>query len=97
MLAYKEAKNEKAVEIIADLFDSASVIFTDAEIKHGIENKIPYIDLAKTLLKKYPKEIVDVLAVLHCEDRETFECSIPTIIRDIGEIMEDKDLMSIFF
>lgn len=89
-----EYRNEEAADILADLIETVSTILTDKEIKESFqENKIKAV---KTALKKYGKEIIDLLAIYEGIPREEYSVSPVQIFSKTLAIINDKEFMSAF-
>lgn len=81
-------KNEDAVEIIADIIEPLSVIFTDEEIKNE-KNRMKAIAKA---LKKYKKEVIQILARIDGVPVDKYECNALTLPIKVLEVMNDKEV-----
>ena len=81
-------KNEDAVEVIADIIEPLSVIFTDEEIKNE-KNRMKAIAKA---LKKYKKEVIQILARIDGIPVDEYECNALTLPIKVLEVMNDKEV-----
>ena len=81
-------KNEDAVEVIADIIEPLSVIFTDEEIKNE-KNRMKAIAKA---LKKYKKEVIQILARIDGVPVNEYECNALTLPIKVLEVMNDKEV-----
>lgn len=88
MAKFSDYKNEDAIELIADIMEPLSVVFTDEEIKNE-KNRMKAIAKA---LRKYKKEVVEILARIDNVPVENFECNALTLPARLLEIMNDKDI-----
>lgn len=88
MAKFIDYKNEDAIELIADIMEPLSVVFTDEEIKNE-KNRMKAIAKA---LRKYKKEVVEILARIDNVPVENFECNALTLPARLLEIMNDKDI-----
>lgn len=62
MRKLSDFKGEEAIDLWADIMETASVIFTDPEVKkHAGESTIEF---AKALLKLHKKEVCDILLAI---------------------------------
>ena len=59
MRRLSDYQGEEAIELWADIMDSASVIFSDKELRKYAEGS--KINLAKAMLKSHKKEVCDIL------------------------------------
>ena len=81
-------KNEDAIEVIADIIEPLSAIFTDEEIKKE-KNKIKAVSKA---LKKYKKEVIQILARIDDVPVDKYECNALTLPKKVLEVMNDKEV-----
>lgn len=81
-------KNEDAVEIIADIIEPLSVIFTDEEIKNE-KNRMKAIAKA---LKKYKKEVIQILARIDGVPVDKYECNAITLPIKVVEVLNEPDI-----
>lgn len=89
-----EIKGDKAFEVLADLIDPIKELATDEDIKEA--NKDSYISGLQVALRKHPKCIRDILAILDLEDPATYEISLATLPIKAMELMNDPDLQVLF-
>lgn len=83
-----EYKNEDAIEVIADIIEPLSAIFTDDEIKKE-KNRMKAVSKA---LKKYKKEVIQILARIDGVPVEKYECNALTLPIKVLEVMNDKEI-----
>ena len=83
-----EYKNEDAIDLIADIVEPLSVIFLDEEIKNE-KDKMKAISKA---LKKYKKEIIQILARIDDVPVEKYECNALTLPLKIVELFNDNEI-----
>lgn len=95
-----EIRGVDAIDVIADIIDPVTVIMADADIKEVISQKKPTLIIAKVVLKKQKRAILDILAILNNEDPKTFNPSIIELpimlVNLINDIEGDKELMDLF-
>lgn len=96
MKKLSEFKGEKALDVIADLIEPCSVIFTDQEIVDGWDDRKARIKLAKKILTKYKKECIDMLCVLNECTPDEFDLNAIQILQQIVEIFNDEELTAFF-
>ncbi len=96
MKKISEYKNEDALDLLADLIEPATEIFSDKEIqKMRKEGKAP-LKIAKVVLKKHKGSLMELLAALHgCEVSE-LELTIPQIVSDLALLLKDSELVEVF-
>lgn len=81
-------KNEEAIEVIADIMEPLSVIFTDEEIKKE-KNKMKAVAKA---LKKYKKEVLQILARIEDVPVDEYECNALTLPIKCLEVLNDEEI-----
>ncbi len=90
MKKISDFKNEDAVEVLADIIEPCSAIINDADVKKEFaKDRMKAISMA---LKKYKKEIVQILARLEDVPVEEFTCTPVTLVSKVLEVLNDKDL-----
>ena len=89
-------KNEEAIDVLADLIEPASKIIGDAEVRRVYEGKGTRGAIIKTALKNQKKAVVEFVAYLHREDPETFEFTIPTLLNDLLDVINDPEVAQLF-
>ena len=97
-----EIKGVDAIEVVADIIDPVTSIMADEEVKKLAEMKPkpPTLLIAKTILKRQKKAILEILAILHGEDPKTYNPSLielPILLVNlINEIQSNEELKSLF-
>ena len=87
-------KAEKAIEVIADILEPATMIIGDDGLRELRKNHATNMEIALFILREHPTEILEVYEPLMQESKE--EATIPKLIRLILDILGDPDLMSLF-
>lgn len=96
MKKLSEFKGEQALEILADLIEPCSVIFTDEEVKKAWEEKSARVKLAKLILVKHKSECIDMLCALNEIEAEDFNFNAVEIITMLIQLFEDEELTAFF-
>lgn len=97
-----EIKGVDAIEVVADIIDPVTSIMADEEVKKLAEMKPkpPTLLIAKTVLKRQKKAILEILAILHGENPKTYNPSLielPILLVNlINEIQSNEELQSLF-
>lgn len=90
-----EIKGEQALDVLVDLVEPISTIVQDKifvqKLKSG--DKIGAI---RQGIKEHKKEVIEILAILDCQDPETYEVSLVTLPFKILEILNDEEFVSLF-
>lgn len=97
-----EIKGVDAIDAIADMLDPITAIMADEEIKK-LMSMVPRpstLTIATKIMKKKKKEILEILAVMHGENPETFSPSLIELpimlVNLINEVQNNEELMSLF-
>ena len=89
-------ENEKAIEILAEIIDPAVEIMNDTEIATILRSGKPPLFAVKRALKYHKTAIIDIVAALHGETRNTVKFTMPMLIRDVLDMFSDPELQSVF-
>lgn len=90
-----EIKNEDALDVICDLMEPAAEIFGDpAFAETAKEGDIA--KLAKVAIKGHKKAVLEILAALNGVPVDEYVGTPITIMRDVLEILSDKELLEFF-
>lgn len=91
-----EFKNEKALDVLADLIDPLSVILTDDEIKRIYKEESSRLTLVKALLKTHKSEIIQILAILDDTPVEDYEINVFSLPVKLMELLNDPTITELF-
>lgn len=93
-------KGEDALDVIADIMEPLAVIIEDDEIETVIKSGKPRLIIAKTVLKRQKKPIMEILAILNNTPVDEFKPSLielPVMLMElISDVMENPELASLF-
>lgn len=96
MTKLSDATNEEAIEILAEILEPCSAIFTDTELKKAFENGESQLVIVKKALQNHKSEIIQIMATLDGVPVEDYKCNIFTLPLKIIEILNDKELAPFF-
>lgn len=93
-----EIKGEQALEVLADIIDPIGEIAIDKEIRGMIGAGKPKLLMIKHVLKKHPKEVIEIMARLNLQDVEEYKANMNllTLPLEINEVLNDPDVMLLF-
>lgn len=91
-----EIKGEKAIEVFADLLEPVGKILSDEEIRKDIQNKETKSLIIKKMLKKYSKEVIEMLAILDDVPVEKYEVNFLTLPMKLMELFNDEMITQLF-
>lgn len=92
-----EFKGEKAIEVLADIIEPITTILADEDVqKISRDATKSNASAVAVALKKYPKDILFVLAKLDNQDPETYNPNLVEIPKKILEALNDEDLKMLF-
>ena len=87
-------KDEKAIEVVADLIDPISVIAQ--EVKKTKKDDMSVAQIVAIALKNCKKEAMQMFAVLNDIPVEEYHCTGVTILSDMIQMFSDPQLMQLF-
>ena len=96
MKKLSEYKGDDALDLLADLLEPASEIIGDPEVKEMFQSKEPMLKTVKIIIKNHKKAVTEILAYLDGEDPETYEPGFLTLPIKLLEILNDRELLSVF-
>jgi len=97
-----EIKGVDAIDAIADMLDPITAIMADDEIRKlmSMTPRPSTLTIATKIMKRKKKEILEILAVMHGENPETFNPSLLELpimlVNLINEVQNNEELMSLF-
>jgi len=92
-----EIKNEKALEVLADIIEPASEILKDEKIQRVFSGKkFNKLETVKYLLKNHQDSIIKILAATSGTPYEEYEFNIITGMMQVMELLNDEALLSFF-
>lgn len=90
-----EIKGEAALDLLADMIEPASKIFSDPAIQKLVKAKNKGAIL-KTLIKSHKTEIIQILATIDGVPVNEYDVNVFTLPLKILELLNDPELMSFF-
>lgn len=93
-----QIKGEAAIETLANLLEPVTEILADPDIKDAVEKKKPKLIIAKVLLKKHKKKIIEILAIFNQKTYEQYvkDTTLASILVETIDMLNDEDLMAFF-
>lgn len=93
-------KDERAIDVLADLLEPASAIISNPEVAKvagkvddGLKGKMIF---AKAMLKNSKDAVLEILAILNDTPVDEYHCNAATIIKDLLDILSDEELLTVF-
>lgn len=90
-----EIRGEHALEVLADMLDPFTEIFSDAEVKRLITTDSK-LGCAKYILKNYKSQILTIFALMEDENPETYKPTLLELPVKILQLLNDP-AFTIFF
>lgn len=90
-----EIKGEKAIEVIAEIIEPATEIFSDPKVRLAAKGK-NVASAVSVALKNHKKAVLHMLAVLEGEDPETYEPTLLSIPKKLIDLFSDPELSALF-
>lgn len=90
-----EYKNEDALDLLADLLEPMTTIFTDKEVveRFKTDSTLKGVQYA---LKHYKKELIVILARLDGVEPKDYNGTLIKMTNQLMDIVNDEELMSFF-
>ena len=90
-----EIKNEKAIELLADMFDPITEIATDAEVVSAARSSNK-IEMAKRILKGHSRAVFELMALSEGVPADEYECDILTLPVKLVELFNRPEFNFLF-
>ena len=94
MKKISEYKDDEAVELLADILEPVCTILADKEVQESMSKS--KMDIIHACMKRHPKEIRQIMAVLNGVPFEDYHIGVGDIPVVMLEIINDKELVSFF-
>ena len=91
-----EIRGEKAIDVLADLIEPLSEIFSDDEIVKGVRGNANKMELIKLVLRNHKTAVLTVLALLDGEDPANYNPTLISIPSKVLEVLNDPDVAALF-
>lgn len=91
-----EIKDEKAVEVLGDLFEPIIRICKHEEVQQAARSNVG-IELAKSMIKADPSAVLEILAICNQVPVEEYHPNPFVVLRDLAGILTDPDISTLFF
>lgn len=89
-------ENDEAIELLANILDPAIEIMGDPVIVEVLRSGKPPLLAIKKALKDHKTAVIDIVAAMHGETRETVKFTMPSLIKDVLELLSDNELKAVF-
>ena len=90
-----EFKDEKAIEVVADLLvPIGNIVANPANKEAQAGGKL--LALAVSMLKNNATDVKTMLAVLNDADPDEYTCTAATVMRDVVDMLGDPELLRLF-
>lgn len=96
MKKLSEFKDEEALDLLADIIEPASAIFTDKDVRAAFkeENKLPKV--TKIAIKKHKSELIEILAKMEGKEPSEYHCNVLSLPIAVLKILQDQELVDFF-
>ena len=88
-----EYKGEKALDLLADLFEPATAIMADKEIMNAVRANLPKIKIVKTVIKNHKREVIEILAILDGEDPKEYAEKVKKVLSFLDGNYEEAETL----
>lgn len=90
-----ELKDERAIYSLGEMIEPLANVMADKEIVDMFRGK-KRLKAISELLKKYPEDVMTILAAADGVDRKDYHCNILSLPNKILEIVNDPDVIQLF-
>lgn len=91
-----DTTNEQALDMLADILEPCSEIFTDEELKKAFEAGESQLKIVKMAIKSHKEAIIQIMATLDGVPVEEYHCNVLTLPIRLIELLNDKELAPFF-
>lgn len=91
-----EYKGEEGLELIADIMIPMIDILSDSELQKYANGGVSNVILVQKILKLHTKEVLDIMARIDQEDRETYNPSVFELPVKLVEIFSQPEIKKLF-
>ena len=88
-------KGEEALDLLVNIMEPVTIIFADKAVRDAYKSQ-PKLQLVKTVLKSHMAEVLEIMAMLNGMSADEYKAAItiPGLIRQVLELINDKELQS---
>lgn len=91
-----EIKDERALDVLAEIIDPVAEIATDEKIKKIYKSGKPRILIAKEILKNHKKAIIKIMAELDEVPVDKYTFTLTELPAKVLDIMNDPEIERLF-
>lgn len=91
-----EIKNEEALDVLADIIEPASEIFSDSDVREIFSKGGTKSELISKCIRKHKSAILKILAGIERVPFDEYEVNVVTLPLKVLELFNDDDLLSFF-
>ena len=94
MRSLTEIKGDKALDLVADLLEPVTEIFSDEEVSKAYNVSI--LNAIKVAIKNHKKAVKTIVALMNEEDPNTYEPNVVEIPAMLYQVVTDKEIQRLF-
>lgn len=91
-----EFKDEEALDLIAELIEPASKIFSNTDLRDAVRGGKSRLEIAKIAVKSNKKEVFEILCLTSGVPMEEYHCTPVSILKQFMEMIDDEELLDFF-
>lgn len=97
MRRLREIKGDEAIDVLAELLEYVTVITNDEDIKALLQDEDTVMaNVVKVALKKYKKEIINILAIMNGVPVEKYDVNLAVLPQEMLALANDPDVVKLF-
>ena len=89
-------ENEDALDLLADMLEPMSAIMGDKTFVAKWQSGKPIMFALSYAMKEHKKSIIQLIAAIHREDPNEYRFTIPSLIKDLTELVSDPVFQTFF-
>lgn len=95
MKKLSDYKDGEALDLLADIIEPASAIFSDKEVLEAFKSNNKFAAV-KVIIKSHKNELIEVLARLDGKEVSEYHCNVFTIPIVALQVLQDQELIDFF-
>ena len=89
-------QDNEALELLEKILDPVCTIMSDQKVTSMWKRGKRDVFLAQAVIKNHKKEIVEIIAAMHKEDPGDVHFTLPSLLKDVMDLINDPDLDAVF-
>lgn len=96
MVNLSQYENEDALDLLADMMEPMGIIMGDQTFVKKWQSGKPIMYALSYAMKKHKQAVIQLIAAIHREDPKEYKFNIPSLLRDLTELVSDPVFQTFF-